>query len=380
MPFRSSQSRLRFLGVFVFWTMLGIAFGVQFHFASEQIGNPVPWSRALSHSLSDWYVFALLSLPAVMLARRFAIERPHWMRALAIHFAAGIVFTLAYVALRSAVGLWQGGVNTGITEAIVSLLVKSWHFDLIVYWVIVAVTHAFGYYAQLRERELRNAELERSLTEARLQALQMQLNPHFLFNTLHAISSLMHKDVDAADTMLVRLSELLRHALEATSIQEVTLREELDFLRRYLEIEQTRFGKRLKIEMNIAAETLDAMVPNLILQPSLENAIIHGIELHSREGRIELIARKEGDALHIEVCDNGGGLGSKQIEEGVGLSNTRARLQQLYGGGQRFTIANGANGGAVVTMIIPFHRAGAATSASPRTATSAKTPAAELLT
>jgi two-component system, LytTR family, sensor kinase len=363
-PVRLPPSWLKVFVVFAFWTLLGVAFGVQFHFASEQIGNPVPWSRALSHSLSDWYVFALLSIPAVLLARRFTIERPHRAQAVLAHFLAGVVFTLAYVALRAAVALWQGGDNAAFARAFTSLLVKSWHFELIVYWVIVAVSHAFGYYAQLRERELRNAELERRLTEARLQALQMQLNPHFLFNTLHAISSLMHKDVDAADTMLVRLSELLRHALEATNTQEVSLREELDFLRRYLEIEQTRFGKRLKIEMTIALETLDALVPNLILQPSLENAIIHGIEPNAREGRIELNSRRDGDQLHLEVRDNGSGLREEQIEEGVGLSNTRARLQQLYGERQQFSIANGAEGGAVVTMIIPF-RASLLTSTAP---------------
>ncbi|HMJ92284.1 MAG TPA: sensor histidine kinase, partial [Candidatus Acidoferrum sp.] len=372
MPLRSQKSWLKVLVVFAFWTVLGVAFGVQFHFASEQIGNPVPWSRALTHSLCDWYVFALLSVPAVLLSRHFAIERPHWGRALLVHFFASIVFALSYVALRSSLALWQSADSRTIfAEAFTSLLVKSWHFDLIVYWVIVAVSHAFSYYEQLRERELRNAELERRLTEARLQALQMQLNPHFLFNTLHAISSLMHKDVDAADAMLVRLSELLRHALEATNTQEVTLREELDFLRRYLEIEQTRFGKRLKIEMNIAPETLDAFVPNLILQPSLENAIIHGIEPQARDGEIQLLARKEGESLHIEVRDNGAGIGNKQIEDGVGLSNTRARLQQLYGASQQFTIANGPGGGAVMTMILPFRRAAVMTSVSPLHAISA---------
>jgi two-component system, LytTR family, sensor kinase len=358
---RVKRSPLLPLGIFAFWTLIGVAFGVQFHFASEQIGNPVPWSRALSHSLSDWYVFALLSLPAMALARRFPIERARWLRAIVLHFAASLAFTLAYVALRSAVALWQSSDQGAFTSAFTSLLVKSWHFELIVYWVIIAVSHAFGYYAQLRERELRTAELERSLTEAKLQALQMQLNPHFLFNTLHAISSLMHKDVDAADSMLVRLSELLRHALEATHKQEVTLREELHFLQRYLDIEQTRFGKRLKVEMNVERDTLDALVPNLILQPSLENAILHGIEPQARDGRIELVTRRDAERLRIEVRDNGGGLASTQIEEGVGLSNTRARLQQLYGTEQEFTIANGTEHGAVVTMVIPFRTLALAT-------------------
>jgi LytS/YehU family sensor histidine kinase len=165
----------------------------------------------------------------------------------------------------------------------------------------------------------------------------------------------MHQDVEAADKMLVRLSDLLRHALESTHTQEVPLREELDFLSRYLEIEQTRFGERLKIEMNIAPETLDAFVPNLVLQPLLENAIRHGIEPHARPGRIEVRARRDGDSLQLQVSDNGGGISNGELVEGVGVSNTRARLQQLYGKRQRidFGPANGC--GLVVAMTIPFH-------------------------
>jgi LytS/YehU family sensor histidine kinase len=184
----------------------------------------------------------------------------------------------------------------------------------------------------------------------------MQLNPHFLFNTLHAISSLMHQDVDAADRMLIKLSELLRRALDGTDTQEVMLREELEFLRNYAAIEQTRFGDRLKIEMTITPDTLDAMVPNLVLQPILENAIRHGIEPHARDGFIEVSAKREGEALRLEVRDNGGGLNGSVVE-GVGLSNTRARLKQLYGTRQTFTLADAPGGGVVVTATLPFHTA-----------------------
>ena len=245
--------------------------------------------------------------------------------------------------------------NASFAQSFSFLQFKTWHLNLAVYWVIVAVGHAFNYARKFRERELRTAELEKRLTEARLQALQMQLNPHFLFNTLHAISSLMHKDVEAADRMLVQLGDLLRHALESTDTQEVTLREELDFLSRYAQIEQTRFGDRLKIEMNIATETLDALVPNLVLQPLLENAIRHGIEPHARPGRIEVTARRDGDSLKLEVRDNGGGLVNGKVVEGVGLSNTRARLQQLYSEHQSFQLANAANGGVAVRVTLPFH-------------------------
>ncbi len=353
MPLRAKNPWLKFGGVFAFWTLLGVVFGAQFHFASEQIGNPVPFSRALTHSLADWYVFALLSVPSVLLARRFVIERTHAARSLLVHFCAAAAFSLAYVALRAGLAVWQNG-DLAFPTAFRALLVKSWHFNLLVYWVIVAVNHAFDYYDRLRERELRTADLERRLTEARLQALQMQLNPHFLFNTLHAISSLMHKDVEAADRMLVRLSELLRHALEATDTQEVTLREELDFLSRYLDIEHTRFGARLVVRMSIAPETLDALVPNLVLQPLLENAIRHGIEPHARPGCIEVRASRDGESLRLEVRDNGGGAVGP-ISEGVGLSNTRARLIQLYGDAQRFALRNDVAGGFIAAIDLPFH-------------------------
>lgn len=346
---------LRAFAAFAFWTLLGVAFGVQFHFASEQIGNPVPWSRAFVYSLSDWYTFALLSVPVVLLANKLPIERPHRAAAISVHLLASIVFSLAYVALRSGLALLQSSGNVTFSAAFTALFVKSWHFNILVYWVIGAVTHTFSNYRELRARELRTAELETHLTEARLQALQMQLNPHFLFNTLHAISSLMHQDVDAADRMLVRLSELLRRALDNSGTQEVTLREELDFLRNYAEIEQTRFGDRLKIELNIAPETLDAFVPNLVLQPLVENSIKHGIEPSARRGHIWVESRRSDGVLELEVRDNGRGA-KTAVVDGVGLANTRARLQQLYGAAQTFRAANAQDGGFQVTVTIPFRK------------------------
>src|SRR5438309_2833852 len=174
------------------------------------------------------------------------------------------------MALRAWVGQLQSltvGKPVAFAETFNPLLVKTFHFNLLIYWVIVSVSHTFDYYRQVQERELRAAELERSLSQARLQALQMQLNPHFLFNTLHAISSLVHKDAEAADRMISRLSDLLRYTLESTAEHEVPLEQELQVLDRYLEIEQTRFGARLSVEKQIAPETLSVLVPNLILQP-----------------------------------------------------------------------------------------------------------------
>jgi LytS/YehU family sensor histidine kinase len=234
-------------------------------------------------------------------------------------------------------------------------LVATFFFNLLVYWGVIAGQNAFAYYTKFSEREVHAAALEARLTEARLQALQMQLNPHFLFNTLNAISSLMHKDVEAADRMIVQLSDLLRYALESTNEQEVPLQQELDFLNRYLEIQRARFGDRLVVRHEIAPETLSASVPNLVLQPLVENAIQHGIEPHARPGQIVLRARRENGVLDLEVQDNGVGLANGAApEEGVGLSNTRARLQQLYGSGQRLELLNAPDGGLIVHIRIPW--------------------------
>jgi LytS/YehU family sensor histidine kinase len=202
---------------------------------------------------------------------------------------------------------------------------------------------------------LRASELEKRLAQARLQSLQSQMNPHFLFNTLHSISALMHKDVEAADRMVMKLSDLLRLALANTDTHEVPLKQELDFLDRYLEIEKTRFRERLSVEREFDPETLNARVPNLVLQPLVENAIRHGVERHARPGRIILRARKENGSLRLEVQDNGDGIqpGTKN-REGIGLSNTRSRLEQLYGRDQRFELQNVPSGGLLARVIIPF--------------------------
>ena len=350
---------LRWALVFLFWTLIGLSFASQFYLACYKAGRPVTWGQAVGWSLGDWYVWAVMSLPIVQLARRFRFDDVKWGRNVAIHLAASAICSLGYMALRAGVGQVQsrwGGTPVSFAETFSPLLFKTFHFNLLIYWVIVSVSHAFDYYRQMQERELRAAELEKRLAQARLQTLQMQLNPHFLFNSLHAISALVHKDADLADQMITRLSDLLRYALEVTDAQEVPLRQELDFLRRYLEIEQTRFGDRLAVRLEIAPETLDALVPNLLLQPLVENAIRHGIEPRAKPGQIELRSRCEGGQLKLEVRDNGVGLSpGRKLEEGVGLSNTRARLKQLYGDRHRFALSEGPGGGLAVCLELPFH-------------------------
>lgn len=338
---------------FAFWTVIGLSFAFQFYISSAKAGLDVSWKQAVGYALGDWYVFALLSIPVVWMAGRFQFESGKRLLSLAIHIPFSLIFSLAYMVLRAWIGTWQS--EASFADAFQPLLVKTWHFNLLIYWVIVAVSFAFDYYGKFRERELRAAELEKRLVEAKLHALQMQLNPHFLFNSLHSISALMHQDVEAADRMVVRLSDLLRAALDNSGAQEVTLRNELKFLQSYLEIEQIRFGSRLTVKTDVPPDLLEARVPNLILQPLIENAIRHGIEPHAKAGRVELRAQLVDGALVLDVWDNGAGVtDATAVNEGIGLSNTRARLQTLYGNAHKFELGNRPEGGLRVRLTIPL--------------------------
>jgi sensor histidine kinase YesM len=360
MPLFAAKHWSRWTLFMAFWTIVGLAFASQFYLSSARAGWSVTWEQALFSSLGDWYVFAFLSIPAVKLARTFPFQRQNWLAVLVIHVLGSVLLSAAYILLRAgAAHLYSltTPVPVPFGRAFTPLLSKPFQYYLWVFWVIMAVSHAFDYYQKYHDRELQASELEKSLAQARLRALQSQLNPHFLFNTLHTISALMHKDVEAADRMIMKLSELLRLALDNTDTHEVPLSQELEFLKRYLEIEKTRFKQRLTVEMEIAPETLGAEVPNLVLQPLVENAIRHGIERHSRPGKIVLRAARQNDDLLLEVQDNGGGLPPGGLKrEGIGISNTRDRLQHLYGGRQKFELQNLASGGLLARVTIPFHR------------------------
>lgn len=343
---------LRWGAIFIFWTATALSFAANLHFAQQ-----VPWRDAILPSLADWYSFALLSIPMLQLARRFQFDRANWKTTALLHLFASVFFSGFWIMLRAGLAQLERrmeGYPINFGAEFVNLFIKSFHLNLWIYWVILAVSHAFEFYRRFSERELATAELEKSLTQAKLRALQSQLNPHFLFNTLHTISALMHIDVEKADKMVAKLSDLLRYALDNTDDHEVSLRDELNFLRRYLEIEQTRFGDRLTVSMDVPPELLEAQVPNLILQPIVENAIRHGIEPHARAGKIHLSARRDDGALILEVMDNGNGIPANNKREGIGTSNTRLRLQQLYGPAQTFTLTNQEGGGLLARISMPY--------------------------
>jgi signal transduction histidine kinase len=325
---------------------------------------PTGW-KALLVGVSDWYIWAALTPIILLVVHYCPLGQRSWPVSLFLHIVLSVMCASVVIQLmipllvRVQLDLeWMRDSNPYDTHAVgARLLGLRFAVYLIVYWTIVGVGHALAYYRKYREREMQAILLESRLAQAQLQMLKMQLQPHFLFNTLNAISALMHQDVELADHMLAHLAQLLRTTLESSGTQEVPLKHELEFVELYLEIEQARFGPRLVVKLDASADTMDASVPNLILQPLVENAIRHGIAPRPETGHIEIRARREDGELRVDVMDDGPGLPSDPIarpREGVGLANTRARLRQLYGDAHQFTLANRADGGLIVTVRVPF--------------------------
>jgi two-component system LytT family sensor kinase len=319
------------------------------------------WRRMLSEQVMVWYPVAFLTFPILWASRRFRLERQNWKRSVLVHltltFCFDAVVTFFSLSLLSLLEPLQRG-GKSLPFFFLSRFVARLPISFINYWAILGAGYAIEYYRRFREQQLQASRLQAMLVEAQLQALKMQLHPHFLFNTLHAISALMDEDVKAARRMIARLSELLRLTLENAGQQEVPLRQELDALERYLEIEQIRFQDRLTVQMRIESETLEARVPNLILQPIVENSIRHGIAPTSDAGRIKIRAALQNGFLELSVQDDGPGIADGEInKDGIGLANTRSRLQQLYGDAHRLEIRNRAEGGLMVLMAIPFQKA-----------------------
>jgi len=355
---RLQKLGMRCLLVLGFWTLLGLSFACQNYFASIASENPIAWRRALKSALSDWYLMGALFYPTLWVSRRFQVTRlTQWRRIMAL-LVCGAIFSVVhlvlYVLVRAVVYPED---KFAFLESFGFWFVRRFHGNVFYYLTFVVVGHALDYYRQLRERELRAAELEGRLSQAQLQALKMQLQPHFLFNTLNTISEMIHEDPAAADRMITALSDLLRSTLDNTGRQHVLLRQELEFLSRYLQIEQGRLGERLAVDLDISPETLDASVPNLILQPIVENAIRHGIAPYAKAGRVTIESRRRDGVLELRVRDTGPGLADlslREIGKGIGLANTEARLQRLYGPRFVFELSTGKAGGVSVLLAIPF--------------------------
>jgi two-component system, LytTR family, sensor kinase len=350
-------------------TLVGLLEAAQVYTGTSAMGRPVGWGRALSSTMPSWYVLLAL-VPGIMwLCRRFPLEPGRILKSLPFHFAGGVVFAVLHITGASWLSdfvfyggeaMWSFAMNLSRLFAIYFVV------ELMTYFGIVGAYHAFRYSrrAAVQEREsahlaLKTSRLEASLSRANLDALRMQLNPHFLFNTLNAISVMAMKgERQGVVRMLTLLSDLLRTSLENRQ-QVVALRQELEFLDRYLEIEQVRFRDRLSVERDVDPDTLDAEVPSLLLQPLVENAIGHGLSRQPGPGTIRIEARiVHGEVLELCVLDSGPGFQDTTVHNnartGVGLANTRARLEQLYGARQELRLDNRPEGGALVRVRLPL--------------------------
>lgn len=343
------------------WTVLASFLTSQMYLAYSRRQVPIRWERIFFVELTYAYIWAALTPLILWLARRFPIERSKWVRSMLAHLGASLFVGFSTRVLHDLMlffavsdAEWQ----FSLTKLMMNVYFMT-DYGVMLYWLILLISYSFNYQRRYREGEVRATRLEAQLAQAQLQALKMQLHPHFLFNTLHSISALVHKNADAADKMIARLGDFLRLTLENSGAQEVSLQEELEFLKCYLEIERIRFQDRLTVQMDIEPQALGARLPNLILQPIVENAIRHGISPRTSPGRIEIEARRLNGTLQVQVTDNGPGLPSDSntgsiVKAGVGLANTQARLKQLYGDQHRLDLSNAASGGLTVILEIPF--------------------------
>ena len=349
------------LGVYI---LIILFFSTDTYFSSKIKGMNISFREQFIYYAERWLSWAVLTPLIVFLTRRIPFSRSRWPAALAFHIVGGIAFTLlqtlAYMGLR------YFDIIAGIRESILvgrflNAYFAFYQYNVLTYAAIVGIAIAADYYRRSRENELKTAQLETRLAGAELQALRMQIHPHFLFNTLHAVSALVHGNPDAADRMINRLSDMFRLSLESSSSQEITVENELEMLKPYLEIMDMRFGDRLKIIVDFPEETREALVPNLILQPLLENAVRHGIAPKPEGGTVTVRGLRKGDRLLIEVADDGRGFQGESTEllrNGLGLSNTKERLALLYGKNHGFDLGRGSQGGACVVLDIPFRTAG----------------------
>lgn len=354
--------RLRFVAFWgAAWTSLAVLICTSDYLQRHIIaGDRGSWWTAFPKYMVLFAAWAVVSPAVAWLVRRFPVEPPHRARNLLVQLAAAPVAGVVHISLFTAVGLAMRGFPPGmpVWTVITRQLGAAFLLEAMTYAVLVVVLHTIHYQRALREREVAQSRLETQLAQARLTALRAQLNPHFLFNTLHSVSALMTRDVAGARQMLTRLSDLLRLALEGGAEQECTLREEMEFVGHYLAIQEIRFRDRLQVTRDLDADTLDARVPRLLLQPLVENAIEHALEPGDARTRVHIGAARVNGGLRLVVRDDGPGPEGALVHERIGLGNTRARLAGLYGGGASLRVRPGPGAGTAVEVTLPFRAEG----------------------
>ena len=355
----NSSRALGHLAVAGALTVVGLISASRMYFGYADAGHPISVGDALGSGLLEWWLWAPL-LPGVRaLARRWSLARERLAGSLAVHLGASLLASLVEIVLfgaaSAAIRELRFGTGSLRDELAASFFFKL-HTGVVAYWTAALGFLVWEYAARRRTEAVRRAEVERSLAEARLGALQSQLSPHFLFNTLNTISATLRDDPDAAERMLARLGELLRGVLARRDRPAQTLREELEFLDGYLELQRDRFGERLSIERRIDPHALDASVPSFLLLPLVENALQHGIGARPGPGKLQLAVTHEDGRIEITIEDDGAGLARErdgQARRGLGLESARERLRLLHGDDCRFELAPSAPRGTAIRLSFP---------------------------
>lgn len=324
-------------------------------------GRPTDW-RWVTFNFFDWLAYALLTPLVFHASRRYPLERPHVSRNIGVHVIGALLMCAAWASLGTVLRLAifhpaSAAMPQGPLLWFVGWISTTLPFGFGVYFALVGIQHAMAYLAKARERETQAARLAAQLSEARLGALRMQLHPHFLFNSLNAITVLVRDgDMGSASRMLELLSEILRQVLRTEEGHETALSDELEFVKRYLAIEQVRFSDRLQVRFDVPSELSRVMVPRFLLQPLVENALRHGVGRLPGVGLLEIAAKHDRDELVLTVQDNGPGLPvPAKPATGVGLANTRARLFALYGEAGGLDVTNAPGGGVIAVVRLPYH-------------------------
>lgn len=346
------------------WTLPALLYASQSYLGKIDSDSGTSWWRLAAWQLVIYYVWAALTPLILHLGRRFPVEQLNRPRNLVAHLFFGSLASLLHIAsytlITRALQIYPRWRITQLADRFIHYTGMYFHLDFFTYLVILGVGFAIDYYRKYRERELQASELKTQLARAQLETLRAQLHPHFLFNTLNSIVGLIRNNENrAAIRMTTGLSELLRHALDSADRQEVALSDEIEFINRYLGIQQMRFSDRLRVEVDIAQDAMEARVPSLILQPLVENAVHHGIAARDAAGSVKLSAARSNGRLEINVYNDGPQLPTDwRMEQcrGIGLANTRARLNQLYGTNCQFDLRN-RDAGVVATLAIPFQPA-----------------------
>lgn len=348
---RAVRSRvILWLAVFALWTLLVVVFAVSSSLTFALSYQPPRWRYTLTMAATEWYVWAAFTPLVVWLANRLRPSRSRWWR---LPMLAAIGLPVAFFKVTFTHVLRRVSDNGAAYFQITDLVVQY-----LIYGLIVIVTYVWLHYRATQQRELHTSQLEALLAHTRLQMLGMQLQPHFLFNTLNTIAELVHQQPATAERMIAGLSHLLRETLHAGLVDRVPVEQELQLLDRYVEIQRARFGDRLTVDVVVDERAKQALVPSLLLQPLVENAIKHGIGTRAGPGCIEILIARADSMLTFEIRDDGIGLRAVPVKEGIGLGNCRSRLQTLYGpGNYRLDIANRTGGGAAVTIALPFQTA-----------------------